>query len=312
MGDNDYDDYDDASQGTARFVMNRQNVIDPALRRSSRFGREFEIGTSLSTLLLPTILLHNTQYPAQELEGLASKAYRNVVVELGAVVREGGTRATTKRWAASDAVSSVGASDTILKLREAVKWPLVHPEAFNGLDVRPPKGSLKYLLASVSHADNGELTVVNVHVKRRSSMYAHTNGLGDDGCVKKKRWWKPSSSFGVSLSDGSRALLRIEVKSRDYLSSSLLGPHIYDGEEERQEPDAPDAKDVVADASEEASVSTGIPIKSQHTSGILVETCEVKQTYNWEKVPMSKNQFHCDSDAECRATGSGGEMLVEE
>lgn len=37
-----------------------------------------------------------------------------------------------------------GQEDTIQKLRECVEWPLLHPEAFERLGVRPPKGVLLY------------------------------------------------------------------------------------------------------------------------------------------------------------------------
>ncbi|KAG2054115.1 AAA-domain-containing protein [Suillus hirtellus] len=37
-----------------------------------------------------------------------------------------------------------GQTDIIQKLREAVEWPLLHPEAFHRLGVRPPKGLLLY------------------------------------------------------------------------------------------------------------------------------------------------------------------------
>jgi len=37
-----------------------------------------------------------------------------------------------------------GQGATIQKLREAVEWPLLHPEAFERLGVRPPKGLLLY------------------------------------------------------------------------------------------------------------------------------------------------------------------------
>ncbi len=36
------------------------------------------------------------------------------------------------------------ASPDIQKLRECVKWPLLHPEAFARLGVRPPRGVLLY------------------------------------------------------------------------------------------------------------------------------------------------------------------------
>lgn len=37
-----------------------------------------------------------------------------------------------------------GQASVIQKLREAVEWPLLHPEAFQRLGVRPPKGVLLY------------------------------------------------------------------------------------------------------------------------------------------------------------------------
>ena len=37
-----------------------------------------------------------------------------------------------------------GQETTIQKLRECVEWPLLHPEAFERLGVRPPKGVLLY------------------------------------------------------------------------------------------------------------------------------------------------------------------------
>lgn len=37
-----------------------------------------------------------------------------------------------------------GQASVIQKLREAVEWPLLHPEAFQRLGVKPPKGVLLY------------------------------------------------------------------------------------------------------------------------------------------------------------------------
>jgi AAA family ATPase len=37
-----------------------------------------------------------------------------------------------------------GQAHVIQKLREAIEWPLLHPEAFQRLGVRPPKGLLLY------------------------------------------------------------------------------------------------------------------------------------------------------------------------
>ena len=41
--------------------------------------------------------------------------------------------------------SDIGGQDAVIqKLREAVEWPLLHPEAFQRLGVKPPKGVLLY------------------------------------------------------------------------------------------------------------------------------------------------------------------------
>lgn len=41
--------------------------------------------------------------------------------------------------------SEIGGQSTVIqKLREAVEWPLLHPEAFQRLGVKPPKGVLLY------------------------------------------------------------------------------------------------------------------------------------------------------------------------
>lgn len=117
------------------------------------------------------------------LEGLhsvASKAHGYVGADLSAVVREAGT-ICIKRWLSSkpqsgdmpiitlsDILASLpnirpsamrslfvdappvsysdigGQAHVIRKLRETVEWPLLHPEAFQRLGVKPPKGILLY------------------------------------------------------------------------------------------------------------------------------------------------------------------------
>lgn len=111
---------------------------------------------------------------------MASRAHGYVGADLGAVVREAGT-ISIKRWSKGDqasqplpelglqdleaalplvrasAMRSVfvdappvkysdigGQASVIQKLREAVEWPLLHPEAFQRLGIHPPKGVLLY------------------------------------------------------------------------------------------------------------------------------------------------------------------------
>ena len=180
------------------------------------------------------MLLRNTPHniSSKELEALAGKAHGYVGADLGAVVREGGTRAI-KRWAAASSITtSIDSSSTpggthgdqvesnengtvegklvltledleaalplvrpsamrslfvdsppvrwgeiggqagtslpqirqklntniccaevIQKLREAVEWPLLHPEAFKRLGARPPKGQFGSSLPLKRHSD---------------------------------------------------------------------------------------------------------------------------------------------------------------
>ena len=118
----------------------------------------------------------------EDLHAVASRAHGYVGADLSAVVREAGT-SVIKRWASSaqlDATISPpqlsvqdlivaltavrpstmrsvfldtvpvrysdvgGQAEAIQKLREAVEWPLLHPDAFERLGVRSPKGVLLY------------------------------------------------------------------------------------------------------------------------------------------------------------------------
>ncbi|KAJ6508915.1 AAA family ATPase [Mycena sanguinolenta] len=130
------------------------------------------------------VLLSQTPHAISETDllAIASRAHGYVGADLSAVVREAGTIAI-KRWLAShpqeksqheltltlpdleaslpsvrpSAMRSVfvetppvryseigGQASVIQKLREAVEWPLLHPETFLRLGVKPPKGVLLY------------------------------------------------------------------------------------------------------------------------------------------------------------------------
>ena len=204
--------HDEQMEGKDRVVVvattNRPNAIDPALRRPGRFDREIEIGKILVACYMSkhqyihrytgvpdaqarfsilNVLLCKTpnSLTTDELHSLAARAHGYVGADLSAVVREAGT-AAIKRWfaaansnpdaplpvhpvvAAQDllvALTSVrpsalrsvfletvpvrysdigGQAVTIQKLRECIEWPLLHPDAFQRLGVRPPKGVLLY------------------------------------------------------------------------------------------------------------------------------------------------------------------------
>ncbi|QRV76609.1 AAA family ATPase [Ceratobasidium sp. AG-Ba] len=163
-------------------TTNRPNAIDPALRRPGRFDREIEIGIpdASARLSILQVLLRGTPHivSAQELEELASRTHGYVGADLGAVVRDAGTRAIKRSVSgpaglpspvtASDLAHALlavrpsglrevaldmpatrwtdvgGQAEVQARLRESVEWPLKHPEAFARLGVKPPAGVLMY------------------------------------------------------------------------------------------------------------------------------------------------------------------------
>ncbi|GAW04381.1 AAA family ATPase [Lentinula edodes] len=134
----------------------------------------------LKTLLLKT----PHDITSEDLRAVASKAHGYVGADLAAVVREAGTLSIKRWLSStsgnpekkqemplvtlSDIMTSLptirpsamrslfvetppvrysdvgGQSHVITKLRETVEWPLLHPEAFQRLGVKPPKGILLY------------------------------------------------------------------------------------------------------------------------------------------------------------------------
>ncbi|KAL1704725.1 P-loop containing nucleoside triphosphate hydrolase protein [Schizophyllum commune] len=175
---------DDARQVIVVATTNRPNAIDPALRRPGRFDREIEIGVpdvdARADIL--RILLSKTpnQIRPDDIQALAARAHGYVGADLSSVVREAGTAAIKRYLSAAIPsgsepqitlddlehallsvrpsamrslfveaprvrYSDVGGQDAVIeRLREAVEWPLKHPDAFRRLGVRPPKGVLLY------------------------------------------------------------------------------------------------------------------------------------------------------------------------
>ncbi|KAL1752591.1 P-loop containing nucleoside triphosphate hydrolase protein [Schizophyllum commune] len=175
---------DDARQVIVVATTNRPNAIDPALRRPGRFDREIEIGVpdvdARADIL--RILLSKTpnQIRPEDIQALAARAHGYVGADLSSVVREAGTAAIKRHLSSATPsgsepqitlddldhallsvrpsamrslfveaprvrYSDVGGQDAVIeRLREAVEWPLKHPDAFRRLGVKPPKGVLLY------------------------------------------------------------------------------------------------------------------------------------------------------------------------
>ncbi|KAJ1723780.1 AAA+-type ATPase [Coemansia erecta] len=162
-------------------ATNRPDSIDPALRRPGRFDREIEVPvpspeSRLRILETKLTTTPNTITPEQ-LQGLAAVTHGFVGADLEALVREAavlaikefGDRDVSELYISNDnmraALSLVrpscmreaaleipqvrwedigGQHETKQLLREAVEWPLLHPEAFQRMGIRPPKGVLLY------------------------------------------------------------------------------------------------------------------------------------------------------------------------
>nr|XP_018896181.1 PREDICTED: spermatogenesis-associated protein 5 [Bemisia tabaci]XP_018896183.1 PREDICTED: spermatogenesis-associated protein 5 [Bemisia tabaci] len=155
-------------------------LIDPALRRPGRFDFEIELPVpkveERHEILKQLLSSINNNVGDSEIESLAKIAHGFVGADLGAVINHAGTRAMLEHTSSSSApvvtinhlqcaLSSVnptamrevlvevphvlwsdigGQHEIKLKLRQAVEWPLTHPESFVRLGIRPPAGVLLY------------------------------------------------------------------------------------------------------------------------------------------------------------------------
>lgn len=161
-------------------TSNRPNAIDIALRRPGRFDKEIEIPVPsmpdrLDILKLVTEDMQRVSITQEEFDFLAENTHGYVGADLVALCREAGLRAVRRARSGADlkisfsdfneALTEVspsclrdvmievpkvywndigGYSEAKLKLRQAVEWPLKHPEAFERLQIKPPKGVMLY------------------------------------------------------------------------------------------------------------------------------------------------------------------------
>ncbi|KAI7874649.1 AAA-domain-containing protein [Lichtheimia hyalospora FSU 10163] len=163
-------------------ATNRPNALDEALRRPGRFDREIEIGIpnsdarhSILTTLMKRIPNTLTQH---DISTIASKAHGYVGADLAAVCREAGLFCIRRKAQSESNVdlqvilqdmedamagirpsamreimlevpkvywADIGGQGYIKdRLKESIEWPLKHPEAFERMGIRPPKGILLY------------------------------------------------------------------------------------------------------------------------------------------------------------------------
>ncbi len=174
-------------------ATNRENALDPALRRPGRFDREIEIGVPDQKGRKEILQIHTRNMPMEKdvnLDWLSSITYGFVGADLEALAKEA-AMSTLRRnlpqisWKKEgeeipadilkklkvnkkdfeNALKMVepsgmrevmievpnvkwsdigGLEDVKQALKETVEWPLKHPQAFERIGVRPPKGVLIY------------------------------------------------------------------------------------------------------------------------------------------------------------------------
>ncbi|KAL5011445.1 hypothetical protein ScPMuIL_009996 [Solemya velum] len=160
-------------------VTSKPDSLDPALRRPGRFDKEIEISVPNAADRLDILqrLLDKVSHKlsGEELHQIADSAHGFVGADLAALCQEAGLHAVKRSEGkapvtlekvdiahASSIVkpsamrevqlevpkvlwTDIGGQDDIkLKLRQAVEWPLKHPEAFERMGIQPPKGILMY------------------------------------------------------------------------------------------------------------------------------------------------------------------------
>ncbi|KAJ3184018.1 spermatogenesis associated protein 5 [Gaertneriomyces sp. JEL0708] len=222
-------------------ATNRPATIDEALRRPGRFDREIEIGipTPADRLDILRTLLKNVPHELddQEVENIAKKTHGYVGADLKAVVREAGmaclrrsikgdgseqnvcivttdishalslTRPSAMREIALSIPSIKwtdigGQESTKQRLKEAVEWPLKHPEAFERFGIRPPRGVLLYgppgcskTLMAKALATEGGLNFLAVKGPELFSKYVGDSERAVAQLFRKARAASPSIIF---------------------------------------------------------------------------------------------------------------------
>ena len=164
-------------------ITSKPDLIDPALRRPGRFDREIEIGvpSALDRRQILVKVLSKVKHSLTELDihDTADAAHGYVGADLVALCKEASLHAIKSHISSAIdpspvcihledlkyAVSVVqpsamrevqlevpkvlwsdigGQSEVKLKLKQAVEWPLKHPEAFTRMGIAPPRGILLY------------------------------------------------------------------------------------------------------------------------------------------------------------------------
>lgn len=158
-------------------TTNRPNTLDASLRRPGRFDKELEIPvpSRITRLEILKSISSNTylNIPIEILTEVADKTHGFVGADLAALYRESALKSIHRckdpvKFELTDFTSTInemspsamkdliievpkvlwedigGYEQVKLQIRQAVEWPLKHPETFKRLGIKPPKGILLY------------------------------------------------------------------------------------------------------------------------------------------------------------------------
>jgi transitional endoplasmic reticulum ATPase len=230
-------------------ATNRQNALDPALRRPGRFDREIEIGVPNKKGRLNILKIHTRNMPITKevkLTKLANMTHGFVGADLEALCKEAAMvvlrkllpNMVMKDEALSNEVleklivneqdflealkvvrpsalrevlietpnvkwEEIGGLEKLKQsLKEAVEWPLKHPNAFINLGVKPPKGILMYgppgtgkTLLAKAVATESEANFISVKGPELISKWVGDSEKGIRKVFEKARQTSPTIIF---------------------------------------------------------------------------------------------------------------------
>jgi transitional endoplasmic reticulum ATPase len=145
-------------------ATNREDAIDPALRRGGRFDREIEIGVPSRDGRMEILEIHTRGMPIDEdvdLEDFANNTHGFVGADLAALAREAAMNCLARLVPELELGNPIpttvlvdiprvtwedvgGLEEIKRQLKEMVELPLERPDAFKRLGIKPAKGILLY------------------------------------------------------------------------------------------------------------------------------------------------------------------------
>jgi len=261
-------------------ATNRPNAINPALRRPGRFDREIEIGIPNKEERASILKVHLEGMPHNlldtDMEDIASTLFGFVGADIMALCREAswnslkrciesGSNPKVERLDMTHAMAVIrpsalrefvveipqvswsdigGQQDVKQQLKEAVEWPLLHPDAFKRMGIRPPQGVLMYgppgcskTLLAKAVATEGKMNFIAIKGPELFNKYVGESEKAIHEVFRKARMAEPTVVFfdEIDALGGARGSSASESSGGvgDRVLSQLLTE--MDGMEERKQ-----------------------------------------------------------------------------